>query len=82
MKCCGRSETTANDFLLAVPSGNDILAGLSLEAAKRKLSKAKKANYDGGQSSLENARVGKEQGYKHLTHGSLKSICRGLHINL
>lgn len=71
MKCCGRSETTANGSLLAAPSGNDISAGLSLEARKRKLSKAKKANYDGGQSSLGNARAGKEQGCKHLAHGAL-----------
>lgn len=76
MKSCGRSETTANDFLLVAPSGNDILAGLSLEAAKRKFSKAKKVNYDGGQSCLGNARAGKKQGCKHLTHGALKPTCR------
>lgn len=76
MKCCGRSETTANDFLLAAPSGSDILAGLSLEAGKRKLSQVKKANYDAGQSSLGNARAGKKQGCQHLTHGTLKSVCR------
>lgn len=68
MKCDGRSDTTASDFFLTAPSVNDILAGLSLEARKRKLSKAKKANYDGGQSCLRNARAGKEQGCKHLTH--------------
>lgn len=34
MKCCGRSETTANDFLLAAPSVSDILAGLRLETER------------------------------------------------
>lgn len=82
MKCCGRSETTANDFLLAAPSCNDISAGLSLEAGKRELSKAKKVNHYGGQSNLGNARAGKRQGCKHLTHGPLKSICRLLDTNL